>query len=87
MRLWNGLPVYFFDEGHAAHLFKPLLDAGLEHYYLDRPPMRLDIEQPLDAVELTKSEADFRRSADYALRRLAQLPTPAGMIAAIKRAK
>ena len=29
LRLWNGLPVFFFDQGHNAHLLSPLQEAGL----------------------------------------------------------
>ena len=85
-RLWNGLPVFFFDQGHIARVLGPLRDAGLKHYYLGGPPIYLDIERPLDAAQLEQMSAGFRESAQEARRLLAGLPTPAQMVGTITAA-
>ncbi len=85
-RLWNGLPVFFFDQGHNARLLKPLREAGLKHYYLAGSPIYLDIEKPLDAAELTRLGAGFRELALDIRERLAGLPTPEEMVKAIMEA-
>ena len=83
LRLWNGLPVFFFDPGHNAHLLVPMQQAGLEYYYLADPPIYLGADHYLEAATLASMSQGFRASADESRRRLAELPTPAGMIEAI----
>ncbi len=82
-RLWNGLPVFFFDQGHNARVLKPLREAGLKHYYLAGPPVYLDIDKPLDAAELARLGAGFSQSAHDVRKRLASLPNPSEMVSAI----
>jgi hypothetical protein len=83
LRLWNGLPVFFFDQGHVPRILRPLHEAGLKHYYMGAVPVVLDIEKPLDASRLTELSAGFRTSAREACNRLARLPSPAEMVSAI----
>jgi len=83
LRLWNGLPVFFFDPGHNAHLLSALKATGLEYYYLADPPIYLDAARPLDGDSLTGQSAGFGASADESRRRLAHLPAPASMLEAI----
>lgn len=82
-RLWNGLPVFFFDQGHNARLLRLLHEAGLKYYYLAGSPVYLDIEKPLDAATLAQLSIGFRQSAHDSCERLARLPTPEEMVSAI----
>jgi hypothetical protein len=84
LRLWNGMPVFYFDEGHNAHLLEAMREAGLRHYFLAGSPIRLDIANPLDAVKLTEMSAGFRQAAHESRLRLAGLATPAELLVAIK---
>lgn len=83
LRLWNGLPVFFFDQGHSAHLSRPLHEAGLKYYYMGGAPIYLDAEKPLDAPALAALSPGFRQSAHDSRARLARLPTPVEMVSAI----
>ena len=83
LRLFNGLPVFFFDRGHAARLFEPLHEAGLRSYYIVDSPIYLDIEEPLSASMLTEMSGHFRQSADAICRLLANSPSPAEMVTAV----
>jgi hypothetical protein len=83
LRLWNGLPVFFFDPGHSSRFSKALHDAGLKYYFMGGAPIYLEIGKPLDAAWLGQMGAAFRQSADDSRRRLAHLPAPAGMVSAI----
>jgi hypothetical protein len=87
LRLWNGLPVFFFDEGHNARLLPPMREAGLERYYMGVVPVHLDIEVPLDAARLLERRGEFRDAARRALRELAPLPDPPGMVEEILAAR
>ena len=84
LRLWNGLPVFFFDPGHNAHLLSSLHETGLKYFYLAGPPIYLDVERPLDATALIQPGIDFRQSARDIFERLARLPTPADMVNALR---
>ena len=83
LRLWNGLPVFFFDPGHSSRFSRPMHEAGLKYYFMGGSPIYLDIEKPLDAAALAQLSAGFRQSADESRHRLARLPTPAEMVSAI----
>ena len=85
LRLWNGLPVFFFDPGHVPRLLMPLYEAALKHYYMGASPVVLDIEKPLDADLLMELSANFPTSAREACRRLSHLPGPEEMVSAITR--
>lgn len=83
LRLWHGLPVFFFDPGHSAHLSRPLHAASLERYYLAGAPVYLDIDAPLETAALTAQGPAFRESARRSRERLASLHGPEGLAAAI----
>jgi hypothetical protein len=85
LRLWNGLPIFFFDQGHVPRLFAPLHEAGLKHYYMGARPIVLDVEQPLEERRLAQLGAGFGPAAVEARARLARLPGPAEMVDAIRR--
>ena len=84
LRLWNGLPVFFFDPGHNAHLLSSLHETGLKYLYPAGPPSYLDVEKPLDAAALTHSDNGFRQSAQDVRERLARLPAPVEMVDAMR---
>jgi len=83
LRLWNGLPVFYFDEGHNAHLLEAMREAGLRYYFLAGSPIRLDIAKPLDAAKLAEMGAGFRQAAHESRLRLAGLADPAELLGAI----
>jgi hypothetical protein len=85
LRLWNGLPVFFFDAGHASRLLRPMYDAGIASDYMGRPPAMLDIAQPLDAGALMARSGEFADIANAALARLKALPAPEEAIREIVR--
>jgi hypothetical protein len=85
LRLWNGLPVFFFDQGHSSRLSRPMHEAGLKYYFMGGAPIYLDIEKTLEASALAGSNAGFRASARDSRERLARLPTPGEMVNAIAR--
>lgn len=85
LRLWNGLPVFFFDQGHSSRFSKPMHEAGLKYYFIGASPIYLDIEKPLDAAALMQLSGGFRASAEDSRQRLAHLPTPDAMVSAIMR--
>ena len=86
MRLWNGLPAFFFDRGHNARLLQPMHEAGLKHYYVGGAPTYLDISRPLDACALLACRPEFDRFAAEAREHLSLLPTPQAMLEAISAA-
>jgi hypothetical protein len=83
LRLWQGLPVFFFDPGHSSRFSKPMHEAGLKYYFMGGAPIYLDIDKPLDAAALAPMGAVFHESAAESRRRLARLPTPAAMVGSI----
>ena len=83
LRLWNGLPVFFFDRGHGARILEPLYRESMKFYYMGGSPIQLDVEAPLDAGNLAALGHAVRQSAHESRQRLARLPTPAQMIEAI----
>ncbi|HXF78941.1 MAG TPA: hypothetical protein VN598_08775 [Usitatibacter sp.] len=83
LRLWNGLPVFFFDRGHGARLLERLYQESMKLYYMGGSPIHLDVEAPLDAGKLEALGHAYRQSAEESRRRLARLPTPAQMIETI----
>ncbi len=83
LRLWHGLPVFFFDPGHSSRFSKPMHEAGLKYYFMGGAPIYLDIDKPLEAAALAPMGAVFRESAGESRRRLARLPTPAAMVASL----
>jgi hypothetical protein len=52
LRLSNGLPVFFFDQGHIARLLKPCYEAGVRCWYGGAIPRLRDARERLDAREL-----------------------------------
>jgi hypothetical protein len=87
LRLWNGLPVFFFDEGHNARLLEPMRRAGLDRYFMGGTPAYLDVEARLDAARFAGRRGEFREAARAALAKLASLPEPSGMVRAILAAR
>jgi hypothetical protein len=85
LRLWNGLPVFFFDPGHASRLLRPMYEAGIASDYMGRAPAMLDIAQPLDAGALMARSGEFADIAGAALTRLKALPEPEEAIEEIVR--
>lgn len=83
LRLWHGLPVFFFDRGHAARLMEPLYQESMKLYYMGGSPIHLDVEAPLDAGKLEVSGHAYRQWAQDSRERLARLPSPAQMIETI----
>jgi hypothetical protein len=83
LRLWNGLPVFFFDCGHNARLLRPLEAVGLRYYYLGDRPVFVDADAPLDAAVLAASSERFLRSAQESRRRLMSVASPDEMLSAI----
>ena len=83
LRLWNGLPVFFFDRGHGARLMEPLYQESMKLYYMGVSPVHLDVEAPLDASNLEALGRAYRQSGEDSRQRLARLPTPAQMIETI----
>jgi len=63
LRLLNGLPTFFFDQGNTARSFPPMHEAGLKCYYVAEPPIYLDIEDALDPATLSELAAGFAASA------------------------
>jgi hypothetical protein len=83
LRLWSGLPVFFFDRGHNAHLLRKMHEAGLKYYFMAGSPILLDIEKPLVAAELEQLGNGFGQSARDTRESLARLPSPEEMVSAI----
>lgn len=86
LRLWNGLPVFFFDPGHASRLLRPMYEAGIASDYMGHAPAVLDIAQPLDADALMARSGEFADVARTALSRLKTLPEPEEAVQEIARA-
>ena len=80
LRLFQNLPVFFFDQGHLASINKPFLEAGLKHYFLSAPPILLNIEDPLTVNQLAKFRKGFLLSAQESYKKLSQLPTPTELV-------
>jgi len=87
LRLWNGLPVFFFDPGHNSRLLGSMHANGLESHFMGNPPIQLDIEKPFDVAALEAHEERFRNAARESRERLARLPTPDEMFATIVAAR
>jgi hypothetical protein len=83
MRLWSGLPVYFFDSGHNAHILKPLYEVGVARYYVAGEPRYLDMAQPLEADALEGRRASFEEEARASRAILERLPGPGEMVSRI----
>jgi hypothetical protein len=83
VRLLHGLPVFFFDRGHAASIFPLMYQAGLKCYYPSGSPIYLDIENPLDADKLTARSSAFRQSGTDNHQRLEKAQTPAELVSEI----
>jgi len=80
MRLWRGMPVFFFDRGHNAHILKSLHEAGLARYYVAGEPHYLDIKNPLDERALAAWRPRFEEEARASRAVLEQLASPDEMI-------
>lgn len=83
LRLWNGLPVFFFDLGHNSRLLAPMHTNGLESHFMGNPPIQLEIDKPFDVAGLGTHEDHFRKAARDSRERLARLPRPEEMFATI----
>jgi hypothetical protein len=69
LRLSNGLPVFFFDQGHIARLLKPCYEAGVRCWYDGASPNIRDARERLDAGELaglvSEQQADMQAVRAY----------------------
>ena len=83
MRLWSGLPVFFFDSGHNAHILKPLYEVGVARYYVAGEPSYLDIARPLDAAALGSHRSRFGEEARASRAVLERLPGPGEVLSRI----
>jgi hypothetical protein len=83
LRIWNDLPMFFFDPGHNARLLGPMHANGIESHFMGNPPVQLDIEKAFDAATLQALGERFRKAGRESRARLARLPTPEAMFAAI----
>ena len=81
LRLMNGLPVFFFDQGHVQRLLPRLYETGLEFYFIADPPIMLDASLPLVADELLAYKNSFAESAAKTQRQLQAVLSPEELFA------
>jgi hypothetical protein len=76
MRLFNQLPVFFFDRGHLAHAVKPSYELALKSYYHGFEPMFIDSREQLSAQTLTARADAYKPTAEKIRKFFARSPTP-----------
>ncbi|HEY2156359.1 MAG TPA: hypothetical protein VGH33_12065 [Isosphaeraceae bacterium] len=82
-RVMNRLPVSFLARGHMAHAMPGLHEAGLRHYYPDCELPFLDPKKAPTADDLALAADAQRGGFAGALRRFAESPEPAEVVAQI----
>jgi hypothetical protein len=82
-RVMNRLPVFFLARGHMAHAMPRLYEAGLRHYYPGCELPFLDPKKAPTADDLTRAADAQHAGFAGALRRFAESPDPAEVIAQI----
>jgi tetratricopeptide (TPR) repeat protein len=80
LRLFNGLPVFLFDQGHLVRNVVPLYERIVDWYYQGWEPIYLDQEQALDPAALAPLAEDYRRAADAMAAPLRRSPPPAALL-------
>ena len=80
-RLANGLPVFFFDQGHVSRWFQSFFDRTVELVYRGHMPTILDHRAPLVPEQLQALAQAYRDHARDIVQQLKLLPTPDAMVA------
>jgi len=80
-RLFNRLPIFYFDRGHVSHFLEPFFSRTVELLYNGHEPIILDAGTPLTSALLEPLALEYRRAASEILEQLAALPTPTQMVA------
>jgi len=84
-RLFNSLPVFFFDRGHVSRWFQSFFELTVEILYRGHVPTLLDHREPLDPARLEVLARDYRESANEIVRQLSRWPEPEEMIEELRR--
>jgi hypothetical protein len=86
-RLFNSLPVFYFDRGHVSRWFPSFFDRTVELLYRGHTPTILDHREPLTTSRLQVLVQAYRQSTDDIVRQHKLLPSPEEMVARLLKAE
>ncbi|HMC56781.1 MAG TPA: hypothetical protein VKH19_16505 [Gemmatimonadaceae bacterium] len=80
-RVFNGLPVFYYDRGHVSRWFPAFYDRTVQLLYHGHTPRILDHRDPLVPQRLRALADEYRHAASDIVRQLKRLPEPQAMVA------
>jgi hypothetical protein len=84
-RLFNGLPVFYFDRGHVSRWFPSFYERTVELVYRGHAPTILDQREPLCPSRLKSLANTYQSASAEILRHLEPLPGPEELVARLLR--
>ena len=82
-RLFNGLPVFYFDQGHVSRWFRSFFDRTVELMYRGHTPTIMDHRERLVLSGLQSLARTYEESARDIVRQLRRLPRPEELVAGL----
>ena len=83
-RLFNSLPVFYFDRGHVSRWFRSFYDRTVALLYRGHAPPILDHREPLVPDRLQALAQSYRQSTNAIVRQLELLPAPDELVARLR---